>query len=80
MRGFMTEKDQLILDFIKAYIRLHGVAPSYSVIARGVNKQSKSNIHRVVHKLIDEGKIAMKPHKARSIRVTDRSVKAVAAL
>ena len=50
------------------------------MIARGVNKQSKSNIHRVVHKLIDEGKIAMKPHKARSIRVTDRSVRAVAAL
>jgi SOS-response transcriptional repressor LexA len=76
----MTEKDQLILDFIKAYIKLHGVAPSYSVIARGVKKSSKSNIHRVVHKLIAEGKIIIKPHKARSIKVIDKSVKAVAAL
>ncbi len=76
----MTEKDQLILDFIKAYVRLHGVAPSYAVIARGVHKQSKSNIHRVIHKLIAEGKLVMKPHKARSIRVIDKSVKAVAAL
>jgi SOS-response transcriptional repressor LexA len=76
----MTEKDQLILDFIKAYIRLHGVAPSYSVIARGVHKQSKSNIHRVVHKLMAEGKLVMKPHKARSIRVIDKSVRAVAML
>ena len=76
----MTEKDQLILDFIRAYIKLYGVAPSYSVIAKGVHKSSKSNIHRVIHKLAAEGKIVMKPHKANSIRVVDKSVKAVASL
>ena len=76
----MPDKHQLVLDFIKAYIRLHGVAPSYSVIARGLNMRSKSNIHRIIHKLKDEGLVAVKPYQFNSIRVIDRSVREVASL
>ena len=39
--GRMPERHQLVLDFIKAYIRLHGVAPSYLVIAKGIGLKSK---------------------------------------
>lgn len=59
---------------------MYGVAPSYSVIARGVGLASKSNVHRIVHKLIEEGKLEIKPHKAYSIKLVDKSVKAVANL
>lgn len=76
----MQEKHQLVLDFIKAYIRLHGVAPSYAVIARGLGMKSKSNIHRIIHKLKDEGLVAVKPYQFNSIRVIDRSVREVASL
>jgi SOS-response transcriptional repressor LexA len=76
----MPDKHQLVLDFIKAYIRLHGVAPSYSVIARGLNMRSKSNIHRIIHNLKDEGLGAVKPYQFNSIRVIDRSVREVASL
>ncbi len=76
----MNEKNQLVLDFIKAYVKLHRVPPSYSVIARGLGKKSKSNIHRVIHILQAEGFLEIRPHKFNSIKLIDRSVKGVASL
>ena len=76
----MSPKHQLVLDFIRAYVRLHGVPPSYSVIARGLGMKSKSNIHRVIHILQDEGLLVIKPHKFNSIKLVDRSVRGVASL
>ena len=76
----MNEKHQLVLDFIRAYVRLHGVPPSYSVIARGLGLKSKSNIHRVIHILQDEGLLVIKPHKFNSIKLLDKTVKGVASL
>ena len=76
----MQAKHQLVLDFIKAYIKIHGVAPSYAVIAKGLGMKSKSNIHRIIHKLKDEGMVAVKPYQFNSIRVIDRSVREVASL
>ena len=76
----LNEKHQLVLDFIRAYVRLHGVPPSYSVIARGLGLKSKSNIHRVIHILQDEGLLIIKPHKFNSIKLLDKTVKGVASL
>lgn len=76
----MTDREIAILEFIKAYMRLHGVSPSYEVIARGVGLKSKSNIHRLIHKLEEMGHIRLKPYKFRSIKLIDRSVAEVSAL
>jgi SOS-response transcriptional repressor LexA len=76
----MPEKHKLVLDFIKAYIKLHGVSPSYAVIAKGLSMRSKSNIHRIIHKLKADGLVAIKPYQFNSIRVIDRSVREVASL
>lgn len=76
----MTPRRQLVLDFIKAYIRIHGIAPSYEVIAKGLKLKSKANIHRIVHRLRDDGYLEVKPHKFHSIRVVDRSIKEMASL
>ena len=76
----LNEKHKLVLDFIRAYVRLHGVPPSYSVIARGLGLKSKSNIHRVIHILQDEGLLIIKPHKFNSIKLLDKTVKGVASL
>jgi len=69
-----------VFDFIKAYLRLHGVAPSYAVIAKGIGMKSKSNIHRIIHKLEDEGLVTVKPYKFNSIKIKDRSVREMATL
>lgn len=76
----MSEKHQLVLDFIKAYIRIHGVAPSYAVIAKGIGLRSKANVHRIVHVLQDEGKLTLKPYKFNSIRIIEKADEEVLAL
>ena len=69
----MSDKHKLIFEFIKAYMKIHGVAPSYSVIARGIGLKSKSNVHRVIHVLQDHGLLTIKPHKCNSIRIVKKT-------
>ena len=76
----MSKRRQLVLEFISAYIRLHGVSPSYEVIAKGIGLKSKSNIHRIVHRLKTDGHIVTKPYKFHAIKLVDTSVKAVMSL
>jgi SOS-response transcriptional repressor LexA len=74
------EKHQLVLDFIRAYIRFHGMSPSYQTIALGLGLKSKANIHRIVHKLQEDGKLTIRPYKFNSIKLTDRSAREMATL
>ena len=76
----MSKRRQLVLDFIRAYIRLHGVPPSYEVIAKGIGLSSKSNVHRIVHRLKEDGHLTIRPYKFHSIRLVDNSVKDVVRL
>ena len=71
----MSKRRQLVLDFIRAYIRLHGVPPSYEVIAKGIGLSSKSNVHRIVHRLKEDGHLTVRPYKFHSIKLVDTSVK-----
>jgi repressor LexA len=73
----MTKRRQLVLDFIRAYVRLHGVPPSYEVIAKGIGLKSKSNIHRIVHRLKADGHLVTKPYKFHAIKLVDTSAKAL---
>ena len=76
----MSTKHQLVLDFIRAYIKFHGMAPSYQTIATGVGMKSKANIHRIVHKLEEDGHLTIRPYKFNSIKLNDRSAREMAAL
>lgn len=71
----MTDRAQLVLEFIKAYIKLHRAPPSYDEIARAMGLRSRSNICRIVHRLESDGHLSRKPKKFHSIRVVDKSVK-----
>jgi repressor LexA len=76
----MSKRRQLVLDFIRAYIRLHGVPPSYEVIAKGIGLSSKSNVHRIVHRLKEDGHLTIRPYKFHSIKLVDTSVQQVTRL
>lgn len=76
----MPDKHQLVLEFIRAYIKMHGMSPSYQTIALAMKMKSKANIHRIVHKLQEEGHLTIRPYKFNSIKLTDRSAREVAAL
>ena len=76
----MTKKRTLVLEFIKVYTRMHGVSPSYEVIAKSLGLRSKSNIHRIVHRLKDDGFLTVKAYKFHSVKLVDQSVKAIISL
>jgi repressor LexA len=76
----ITDKQKNVLEFVNAYIKLKGYAPSYMDIAIGLNLKSKSNIHRLVHELKKKGYLQIKPHLVRSLKVVDKSVNKMMAL
>jgi repressor LexA len=65
----MTERQQLVLEFIRTYIKMKGFPPSYQDIATGLGLRSRSNIHRIVHTLREMKMISIDPHKFRTIKV-----------
>ena len=76
----MTPKEKLILEFIQAYIRKHGVSPSYEVMAKALGMKAKSNLHRYVLKLEGMGLVVRRPRKFYGVKVVDRSVDEVVSL
>lgn len=76
----MTPKETLLLEFIQAYVKRHGVSPSYEVMAKALGMKAKSNLHRYVLKLEKMGFVSRKPKRFYGIRVVDRSVEEVAKL
>jgi hypothetical protein len=73
----MTPRQKQVLEFILAYIKWKGHAPSYANIAEGLQMKSRSNMHKIVHKLEEEGLIYIKPRKFRSMRVPDKTIRQV---
>lgn len=76
----MTDKWEKVLRFIRAYIKIHGVSPSYGVMAEGLGMKSRANMHRIVKRLEEEGHLQRRPNKIYGVKVVDRSVREVASL
>lgn len=70
----MTGKWETVLRFIKAYQKMHGVTPSYDVMAKGLGMKSRSNMHRIVKRLEEEGHLSIRPYKYHGIKIVDKSV------
>lgn len=73
----MTKPKLLTYEFIKAYIKIHGIPPSYQTIAEGRGLKSRSSVHRMIHWLEAEGYLKTTPGKFYSIKILDRDKKAV---
>ena len=69
----MTEKQKKLLDFIKNYIKTHGLSPSYSEMQKFMNisPKSKSTIHNYLVQLEKLNFIKRIPAKWRGIRLFD---------
>ncbi len=53
------------------------MSPSYEVIAKGIGLKSKSNIHRIIHRLKADGHLVTKPYKFHAIKLVDTSAQAM---
>ena len=69
----MTEKQKKLLDFIKDYIKTHGLSPSYSEMQKFMNisQKSKSTIHNYLVQLEKLNCIKRIPAKRRGVRIVD---------
>lgn len=76
----MTPQWDKVLRFIRAYIKIHGVPPTYQMLADGMGMRSRSNVHRIVRRLAEEGYLERRGYKVLGIRLVDRSVKDVVSL
>lgn len=76
----MSPRWEMVLRFIRAYTKMHGVSPSYEVMAKALGFKAKSNMHRIVHRLKEEGHLEVAPKKVYGVKISDRSVKEVLSL
>ena len=76
----LTTRQALVLEFIKTYVQMKGFPPSLQDIATGLGMKSRSNIHRIVHSLREQGRLDLRPNRFRAIKIVDRSVKEMASL
>ena len=65
----MTNRQRQALDFISAFIEVRGYSPSYNEIMQELGFRSGSRIHDLVHSLVDQNLISIRPGCARSIRI-----------
>lgn len=69
LRELGIERREQIYQFIVKYINDKGYSPSVREISSAVGLKSSSNVHVHLMKLEEEGRIEMKPHCARTIKV-----------
>ena len=68
----LTQKQELILDYIKSYIADHeGVSPSFDEICKALHISSKGRIHEVLIALEERGHIHRLPNRARAIKIVE---------
>lgn len=80
LKSEMTAQWDVVLRFIKAYLKMHGVSPSYRVMADALGLKSRSNLHRIVKRLQEEGHLEVNPRKFNGVKVKDKTVEEVLAL
>lgn len=73
----LSERQQLILEFIHDRLQQDGYAPSVRDIVRHVGDRSPTSVHRHLGTLEARGYILRDPGKSRSIRLTGVSHKSV---
>jgi len=66
---YITKARLRVLRFIRAYIAVHGVAPSYGIMMNGLGMRTKSNMHRIVEDLVKGGYLEKVPKKFLGIKL-----------
>ena len=66
----LTETQQATLDFIRAFIRENGMAPTTQEIASGMGWRSPNNAHEKLVALQKKGYLTMKPGTNRGLVLT----------
>lgn len=68
----LTEKQQLILDYIKTQVKSKGVVPSIREICKATGLSSTSSVHLHLESLEKKGYIKRKQAKTRNIEILEK--------
>lgn len=71
MSAPLTERQRKLLDFIRAYIAQHRIAPTFDDMRYAMRIRSKSVIHRLLVGMEERGAIRRIANLARAIEVVD---------
>lgn len=69
----LTEKQQLILNYIKSQVKLNGVVPSIREICQASGLSSTSSVHLHLETLEKKGYIRRKQAKTRNIEILEKN-------
>jgi repressor LexA len=69
----VTRRQKQIVDFVQAYLRRHGYAPSLEEIGRHLGLASIATVHKHLMRLEGRGIIRRRAHQSRSLEVLDRA-------
>lgn len=73
----LKEREEKILNYMKAEIREKGYPPTVREICRALNIKSTSTAHKDIDNLVQKGYIKKDPSKPRALMVVDPDVPAV---
>ena len=66
----LTKKQKELYEFLKSYMSINSIAPSFEEMRVAVKLKSKSGIHRLITSLEQRGFIKRLKHKARAMEIT----------
>lgn len=75
----MTRRQKEVLDYLRAYIGKHEVAPTLEEIGRHLRLGSLATVHKHLLRLEEKGLIRRLPHQSRALEVLPRPGEARAA-
>jgi SOS-response transcriptional repressor LexA len=64
----LPKQQKDVLEFIRAFRRIRGFAPTLQELATGMGLRSRSNMHRIVKELVSKGLLSKKPLLARTLK------------
>src|SRR5690625_3042377 len=70
----LSNRQQMILDYIKSEVEIKGYQPSVREIASAVGLASSSTVHGHLARIESKGYIRRDPTKPRAIEVLDKSI------
>jgi len=69
MKAPLIKRHKDLLDFIRAQLETHGIAPSYDEMRDFLGYASKAPIHRLLSEIEASGLIRRRPRQARAIEL-----------
>lgn len=77
MNTDLTPREEMILNYLRHFINMHGYPPSVREICQATNLKSSSTIHGYLNKLASKGYIRRDSSRSRAIEVLDNKAHAV---